>query len=71
MTSGLRLLIHRNAVPEHFEPTARAALQLDVGIGIFLPELGRQTDGPGLIASHRAVFDRDVHFVSMQAPDAI
>src|SRR5690348_1268 len=57
----LRLLVDRHAVPVHLEPSAGAPLQLHLGVRVLLPELGRQTGGPGLVASHRAVFDRDLH----------
>ena len=61
VSAELGLLEHRNAVLEDLEPTARTRLELDVRAWKSLRELGRQTGGPGLVVSKRAVFDRDRH----------
>jgi hypothetical protein len=61
VSAELGLLEHRYAVPEDLEPTARARRELDVRAWKIRPELGRQTGGPGLVVSKRAVFDRDGH----------
>src|SRR6476659_5838951 len=61
MSLELRLLEHGHAILHHLEATARARLEMHFGIREGLPDLGRQTGGPRLVASKRAVFDRDLH----------
>jgi hypothetical protein len=61
VTLEFGLLEDRNAILENLEPPAGARLELEVGVGKVLPELGRQTGGPGLVVSESAVFDRDHH----------
>ena len=61
MASELGLLEQRNSVSGHFESATGAGYELDVRIGKLIFELGRQPDGPGLVASNGAVFDRDLH----------
>src|SRR5438046_1386866 len=57
----LRLLEHGDAVLRHLEAAARARLEFDVCPRKVLGDLGRQTDGPRLVASKRAVFDQVLH----------
>ena len=61
VSAELGLLEHRDTVLEDLEPAARARLELDVRAWKIRRELGRQTGGPGLVVSKRAVFDRDRH----------
>jgi hypothetical protein len=61
VSTELGLLEYRNAVLQDLEPTAAARPELDVRARKVLRELGRQTGGPGLVVSKRAVFDRDDH----------
>jgi hypothetical protein len=49
-------VIHRN-----LEESAGGRDQLDVGIGIRLLQLSRQTGGSGLVVSDDAELDTDVH----------
>ena len=68
--AGLRVPSERDlaedgpAVDDDLEPAARRLEQLDGGVRILGPELGRQTGGPRIVASDDAVFDRDVHAAS-------
>jgi hypothetical protein len=55
------LLEYRHAVHRHLETSAAGRVQPDVGVGIVLPDRGRQTDGPRFVVSGRAVFDQDLH----------
>ena len=61
VASRLRLLIHRNAVPEHLESSAARRYQLDVRRRISVTNLSRQTGSSGLVASKGAVLDGDFH----------
>jgi hypothetical protein len=61
MSSELRLLKDRRAVPRYLEASTGARAKLHVRLGKLLLELGRQPDGPGLVVSNRAVLDRDLH----------
>jgi hypothetical protein len=61
VSAELGLLEHGYAVSENLEPAAAARLELDVYAWKVLRDLGRQTGGPGLVVSKRAVFDRDGH----------
>ena len=45
----------------HLEDAPRRRRQLDLRVGKFALELGRQTGGPWLVVSDYAVFDRDLH----------
>jgi len=49
------------AVHRHLEDPSGGWDQLDVGVGPFPAELGRQTGGPWLVISDDAVLDRDTH----------
>jgi hypothetical protein len=49
------------AIEGDLEDAARTRDQGDLERGEFLPELGRQTGGPGLIVSDDAVLDRQLH----------
>jgi hypothetical protein len=64
MAMQLGFLEQGDSVLRDLESTARAGYQGDLGIGELLADLGRQTGGPGLVASNGAVFDRDLHEVS-------
>jgi hypothetical protein len=76
MTSELRLLEYRLAVPQHLEATATRRDHIDLRARERLSNLGRQTGGPRLVASDGAVLDRDRHRRTgegerfRQAPDA-
>ena len=61
VTLELRLLEDRLAVVHYLEPSLPRRDQLHVGPGVLLPDFGRQTDGPWLVVSKRAVLDRDGH----------
>ena len=61
MPPQLRFLEHRRPVTLHLEPPTRRRDQLDLRVWEPLTNLGRQPDGPGLVVSHRAVFDRHAH----------
>ena len=61
MTVELRFLEDRLAVGDHLEPPLARRDQLDDDSGKVLAKLGRQTDGPRFVVSHRAVFDLDFH----------
>jgi hypothetical protein len=63
---GLRLLVDRLAIAKDLEPPSSRRDQLDLRIRITLPNLGRQTGGPGLIVSNDTVFDRDVHSLPLE-----
>jgi hypothetical protein len=57
----LRFLEHRHPVGNDLEPPAARRHELDLRIREPLTNLGRQPDGPRLVASHRAVFNGDCH----------
>jgi hypothetical protein len=61
MTSELRLLKDRLAIPRDFESSAARGNHLDLGVRVRLTNRGRQTDGPWLVVSYRAILDRDAH----------
>ena len=61
MPSKLRFLINGNAVLENFETTTRTRSQTDLRVGELARKLGRQTGGPWLVVSNRAIFDRKLH----------
>jgi hypothetical protein len=61
MTASLRLLINRDAVAQNLEASPPRRDQIDRRNRKSLANLGRQTGGPGLVVSERAVFDRDLH----------
>lgn len=50
---------------DDFEHAATAFDQLDIDIVERIFELGLQTEGPGFVVSHNAVFDRYVHVPSL------
>ena len=54
-------LEHRDAIAGDFEAPARGWLHGDRRIGVSLPDRGRQTGGPWLVVSNRAVFNVDLH----------
>jgi hypothetical protein len=64
VTPDLRLLKDRLAIAHDLEPTAARRHHLDLRGREFLANRGRQTDGPWLVVSDRAVFDRDPHHLS-------
>jgi hypothetical protein len=45
----------------HLEDAPRRRYQLDLRVGEFALELGRQTGGPWLVISDYAVLDDDLH----------
>src|SRR5439155_18492691 len=49
----LRFLENRGPVANDLETTLARRYELDVGVGILLADLGRQTDGSGLVVSNR------------------
>jgi hypothetical protein len=57
----LRLLEDRPAVARDLESSTTGRLELDVGARKNRSELGRQTGGPGLVASNSAILDFDFH----------
>jgi hypothetical protein len=59
-------LLGKDAAPVDFdlEHAARRLDQFHVGVRVGLPDLGRQTGGPGLVVSDDAVLDRDTHSVN-------
>jgi hypothetical protein len=61
VSSCLRFLEDRSAVLEHFKPATLRRDELHIGVGILLPDLGRQTDGPRFVVSDRAVLYLDRH----------
>jgi hypothetical protein len=61
VTPDLRLLKDRLAIAHDLEPTAARRHHLDLRGRELLANRGRQTDGPWLVVSDRAVFDRDPH----------
>src|SRR3954464_9086156 len=61
VAAQLRFLEDRRAVARDLEASAARRLERDVHAREFLLQLGRQTDGPWLVASNGAVFDFDVH----------
>lgn len=61
MSPEFRLFEDRLAVARDLEPSPARRLELDVGVGKNRPELGRQTGGPGLVASNGAILDFDFH----------
>ena len=67
MAPELRLLEDGCAVAPDFEASAARWLERNACIRKFLFQLGRQTDGPWLVASNGAVLDFDVHSPGMPA----
>src|SRR4051812_9404422 len=61
VAAQLRFLEDRRPVTSDLEAASARRLHRDVHIRKFLLQLGRQTDGPWLVASNGAVFDFDVH----------
>jgi hypothetical protein len=61
VAARLRFLEDRRTVPYDLEASAARWNQRDLGVWKTLSDLGRQTDGPGLVASDGAVLDRDFH----------
>jgi hypothetical protein len=59
--SQLRLLEEWHAIAGDLEPTAPRWLHGDGGVREPVANRGRQTGGPGLVVSNRAVFDVDLH----------
>jgi hypothetical protein len=51
----------QHAVPLDLEPSAAGLDQFEFDVGIFLANLRRQTGSAGLVVSHHAEFDADVH----------
>jgi hypothetical protein len=61
MALQLRLLKHGSAIESDLELSPAGWNELHPRLGKRLPELGRQTGGPWLVVSNRAVLDRDFH----------
>ena len=61
MPPQLRFLEHRRAIDTHLEAPTTRGHELHLGVRKAGPELCRQPDGFGLVASERAVFDRQRH----------
>jgi hypothetical protein len=61
VTPDPRLLKDGLAIPRDLEPPAARRHHLDLRGRELLANCGRQTDGPGLVVSDGAVFDRDPH----------
>ena len=61
---GLELRVDEVAVERQLEAAAAAGNQLQLGdfLLVFGQQLGRQTDGLGLVVSHRAVLEFHFHF---------
>lgn len=59
--AGGLLRVDEAAIGHDFEGAAARVDELHAGVGVPLPDGGRQTDGSGTIVSDDAVFDRDVH----------
>jgi hypothetical protein len=57
----LRLFEHRDPVGDDLEASTTRRHELDLSFREPLTNLGRQPDGPRLVASHRAVFNGDCH----------
>lgn len=57
----LGFLEDRLAVVHDLEASFPRGYELDARRRVFALDLGRQTDGPWLVVSKRAVFDRDGH----------
>ena len=57
----LRLLEDGHAIACDLEPATSRWLESDAGVGKALLNRGRQTGGPRLVVSNRAVLDVDVH----------
>ena len=51
----------QSAVHRYLEYTTGGLDQAHLRLGEGLPQLGRQTGGPGLIVSNDAVFEGDLH----------
>jgi hypothetical protein len=71
VASDLRLLKDRLAVSRDFEPAAARRYHLDLGCRELLANRGRQTDGPWLVVSDRAVFDGDPHRIPVEVKQSI
>ena len=56
------LFINWSAVLEHLEPAAGTGHQCDLRGRKLTRKLGRQTGGPWLVVSNRAVFDGNLHW---------
>lgn len=54
---------YEHAISGDFEDATTSLEHLHRGLGVRLPNLGRQTGGPGFVVSNDAVTDRDVHVV--------
>jgi len=52
---------HRAPVNFDLKHAARRLDQLDIGVRVGFPDLGRQTGGPRFVVSDHAVFDSDAH----------
>jgi hypothetical protein len=61
VTPELLLGEEERVAEAHLEHPAAGGDQPHLGVGPLLPERGRQTDGPWLIVSNGAVFDRQTH----------
>jgi hypothetical protein len=61
VAAKLRFLEDRRSVARDLEPSATGRPERHVRAREMLPQLGRQTDGPGFVASNGAVLDLDIH----------
>src|SRR5690349_11561244 len=68
MAPELRFLEHRHTVAANFEASAPRRNHLDVHLRKPRTQLGRQTDGPGLVVSIGAELDRDLHVAPPKEP---
>jgi hypothetical protein len=59
-TEGL-LGEHDRVIHSHFKHAAAGGSQTDLRFWPTIPQRGRQTDGPGLVVSDGAEFDRETH----------
>ena len=63
MATEFGFLEYGAAVARYLEPAAARRRHANLGVGKRGAELGRQTDGPWLVASNGTVFDLDFHWV--------
>jgi hypothetical protein len=61
MPPDFRLFEDRQTVARDLEPSAAGRPEVDVGTRKNCSKLGRQTDGPWLVASNGAVLNLDSH----------
>lgn len=71
MSAELRFLEDRHAVAKHLEPAASRRDQFHLFTRNCITNLRRQTDGAWLVASDRAVFDRDHRLLTFEGLSAL